>query len=212
MASKKTALAAMVVVAAVLTGCSAPAPDLDEARSAFLGGAAVPASEATISPAPETYGDVDVPDGYRVIAIRSADDPTADVLVDALEAWASDTGAVVEELSGSDPDDVEAQIIAATEEQPDLIVGAGAGVVDVFALVTSSFLDQEFLVVGAKLAEPTENVTAVVWPGAGFRGTGITPEADDDTAAVTPERAREAVKAGYASIRLGITGIVVSLP
>jgi hypothetical protein len=211
-ASTKRAIVALALVAVLLTSCSMPGDDLSAQRSAFLGGSPVPSSEATIVPEPDTYDDISVPAGYRVVAVRAAGDPTADVIVAAIEEWASDNGAELELRVGEDADGIDEQIVTASEQGPDLVVGVGAGVVDVFALLTSQLLDQQFLVVGAKLAEPTENVTSVVWPGAGFRGTGITPEADADPSAVTPERAREAMTAGFASIRLGVTGVVVSLP
>ncbi len=91
------------------------------------------------------------------------------------------------------------------------MIGAGAGVVDEFAYATAAHLDQQYLVVGAQLGEPTENVTSVVWTGATFRGTGITDD-EQDASAVTEDRALDAVSAGVASILQGLTGIVVSLP
>ncbi|RKT31123.1 hypothetical protein DEU34_3059 [Microbacterium sp. AG1240] len=212
MRSKKTALVALVLAAGLLASCSAPVDDADAQRAAFLGGAPVPVSEATIAPAPEAYHAVAVPAGYRVIAVGVASDPAGDVIAGAVEQWARANGAVFDLRIGADAEGIDEQLVTAANERPDLIVGLGAGVVDVFALTTSQLLDQQFLVVGAKLAEPTENVTSVVWPGAGFRGTGITPEADADPSAVTTPMASEAISAGFASIRLGVTGVVVSLP
>jgi hypothetical protein len=60
-------------------------------------------------------------------------------------------------------------ILTAIEMGPDLIVSAGNDLVDPLALVTASHLTQQFLVVGAELAEPTGNVTAVDWTGASGR-------------------------------------------
>lgn len=212
MESKMTKLVALVLAAGILASCSPPGDDLDAQRSAFLGGRPAPSSEATIVPLPEAYDAVAVPVDYRVIAVSSAGDPTADVIADAAAQWADENGAAFELRVGADADGIEEQLVAAADARPDLVIGLGAGVVDVFALSTSQLLDQEFLVIGAKLAEPTENVTSVVWPGAGFRGTGITPESDADPSAATPERVGEAMSAGFASIRLGVTGVVISLP
>jgi hypothetical protein len=54
--------------------------------------------------------------------------------------------------------------------RPDLVICAGNALVDALALVTASHLDQQFLVVGAQLPEPTVNVTAAIWRGASSRG------------------------------------------
>jgi hypothetical protein len=76
--------------------------------------------------------------------------------------------------------------------------------------VSTSARDADFLLVGSQLPEPTHNVTAVTWPGAQFRGTGLGND-DADTEAVTPERADEAVSAGTASVLHDLTGIVIEL-
>jgi hypothetical protein len=212
MASRSVAVCAVVLAACLLAGCAAAPDDLSEQRSAFLGGADTPAPESTIAPSPGAWDGIPAAEGYRVVVIHAEGDPTADTLVSAVHSWAATSGAEVDDVAAATPDDVETAITVVAAETPDLIVGAGAGTVDVFSLVTAQFLDQQFLVLGAQLPEPTANVTAVVWPGAGFRGTGITPDDATVDGAVTPERASAAVEAGYASIRLGVTGVVVSLP
>ena len=78
-------------------------------------------------------------------------------------------------------------------------------------MVTANHLDQQFLVVGAELAEPTHNVTAADWTGASFRGEGLGTSSTYDPASFTPERARDAVRAGVAAVLSGLTGIVIWL-
>jgi uncharacterized protein YcbX len=78
--------------------------------------------------------------------------------------------------------------------RPDLVICAGNALVDALALVTASHLDQQFLVVGAQLPEPTVNVTAAVWRDA-----------------FTTEDAGAAIRAGVASVLNDLTGIVISL-
>jgi hypothetical protein len=79
------------------------------------------------------------------------------------------------------------------------------------ALVTPNHLDQQFLVVGAELAEPTANVTATDWTGASFRGEGLGMSSEYDAATFTPERAARAVRAGVAAVLHHLTGIVIWL-
>ena len=81
--------------------------------------------------------------------------------------------------------------------------------VDAMALVTANHLEQQFLVVGAQVAEPTENVTAADWKGAGYRGEGLgLPEAFDPST-FTAERAGRALRAGVAAVLSDVTGIVI---
>jgi hypothetical protein len=94
---------------------------------------------------------------------------------------------------------------------PDLIVSAGNDLVDPLALVTASHLAQQFLVVGAELAEPTQNVTAVDWSGASFRGEGLGMSSTYDPDSFTAERCAAAIRAGVAAVLTELTGIVVWL-
>jgi hypothetical protein len=95
--------------------------------------------------------------------------------------------------------------------KPDLIISVGNALIDPLALVTASHLDQQFLVVGAELAEPTANVTAADWTGASFRGEGLGMSSNYDASTFTPARAANAIRAGAASVLTGHTGIVVWL-
>ena len=81
------------------------------------------------------------------------------------------------------------RIIEAMDLAPDLIICAGNDLVDPLALVTANHLDQQFLVIGAEVAEPTENVTAADWTGASFRGEGLGMPSAYDPATFTDERA-----------------------
>jgi hypothetical protein len=65
------------------------------------------------------------------------------------------------------------RIVEAMDLTPDLVICAGHALVDALALVTASHLDQQFLVVGAQLPEPTVNVTAAIWRGASSRGREV---------------------------------------
>ena len=94
---------------------------------------------------------------------------------------------------------------------PDLIVSAGNDLIDPLALVTASHLAQQFLVVGAELAEPTHNVTAVDWSGASFRGEGLGTSSTYDPNSFTAERCAAAIRAGVAAVLNDLTGIVVWL-
>ncbi|GGM37590.1 BMP family ABC transporter substrate-binding protein [Promicromonospora citrea] len=215
--------AALVVLLAAcgsVPGGAPAAPGADPASSAapltpaaarFAGSAERPAPEATVRPVPGTWADAGLPAGSTVVLVTRGDDAATATLTDAVRQHADAHGADLTVLRARDDDEVERRIDEAVASSADLVVGAGDGVVDVFSLVTAQYLGTQFLVVGAQLPEPTHNVTAVVWPGAEFRGTGLGNEAADP-ASVTPERARDAVGAGVASVRHGLTGIVVELP
>lgn len=78
-------------------------------------------------------------------------------------------------------------------------------------MVTPNHLSQPFLVVGAELAEPTGNVTAVDWSGASFRGEGLGASSAYDPASFTAERCAAAIRAGVAAVLNDLTGIVIWL-
>ncbi|WP_025156511.1 hypothetical protein [Leifsonia aquatica] len=211
--------AVSVAAGLALTGCAAPAPTpvstdgtaLHPLGAGFLGSVTTPTPEATIDPAPGSWDGVEPPAGYRVVLITAGDDAATTTLASGVTRWAGQRAVSLTTLAATGDDDVQAQLLRAIEKAPDLIVGAGAGVVDVFSLITAQSLHQQFLVIGAELPEPTGNATSVVWAGASFRGTGISSDDDSVPAAVTPARASDAVSAGVASVLHGLTGIVLHL-
>jgi basic membrane lipoprotein Med (substrate-binding protein (PBP1-ABC) superfamily) len=205
-------------VALALAACGT-SPDADQGTSPapligfaarFVGSAHRPAPEATVRPTPGSWDDVAVPAGYTMVLIARGDDVTTATLSAAVEHYATTHGASLTLLTARSDDEVEQRIDEAVAATPDLVVGVGDGVVDVFSLITAQYLETDFLLVGSQLPEPTHNVTAVTWPGAEFRGTGLGNDGAD-AEAVTPERAGEAVSAGAASVLHDLTGIVIEL-
>ncbi|MFJ6652008.1 BMP family ABC transporter substrate-binding protein [Microbacterium sp. NPDC091313] len=217
------------MVAALVAGCSAPevpapvtaassapsaqapspGPD-DAARAAFIGGEE-PAPEATIAPAPGSWQAAADAHGMSVTVLALAGDADGDAIALAATQWAEASGARVRIDRVADADALEAAAVDAAGAV-DLVVGAGPRTVDVLSLTTAQLLEQPFLVIGAQLAEPTENVTAVIWPGAGFRGTGISSDGSSETGAITVDRAGVALAAGTAGVRWDLSGIVIQLP
>src|SRR6185436_12714143 len=119
---------------------------------------------------------------------------------------------LLETVAVKRPDGFIDGIVEAMDLRPDLVICAGNALVDTLALVTASHLDQQFLVIGAQLPEPTVNVTAAVWRGASSRGGEVPDTAMSfDAEAVTPERAGAAIRAGVASVLSDLTGIVIWL-
>jgi hypothetical protein len=141
------------------------------------------------------------------VLLTVGDDAPTAVLVRAVQGWATETRADLEIVHADD--DMIDGIVAAMQMNPDLIVSAGDALVDPLATVTASHLDRQFLIVGAELAEPTENVTAVDWTGAAYRGEGLGTASAYDPTSFTPERAAAAVRAGVASVLTGQRGIVL---
>lgn len=218
-------LVAALGVAAGLTlaGCAPAAPGpvgtpgssgdpaLHPLGAGFLGSVTTPTPEATIDPEPGSWAGVEPPAGYEVVLITAGDDAATKTLAGGVTRWAGQRDVALTTLTATGDDEVQTQLLRAIDKAPDLIVGAGAGVVDVFSLITAQSLHQQFLVVGAELPEPTGNTTSVVWNGASFRGTGISTDEDSVAASVTPARAADAVSAGVASVLHGLTGIVLHL-
>ncbi|GGO27330.1 type 1 periplasmic-binding domain-containing protein [Microbispora bryophytorum] len=170
-----------------------------------------PAPEATITPRSGSWNGVRPPEGYRVVLLTAGDDPQTTTLVSAVTAWAEEERVSLRTLTATRSDQFVPTIGRALGMRPDLIVSAGDALVDPLALVTPNHLDQQFLVVGAELAEPTENVTAADWTGASFRGEGLGMSSAYDPGSFTPERAARAVRAGAAAVLNGMTGIVLWL-
>ena len=211
------ALASMSAVVALLGGCGSD----DTARAdegpgsvgtlgpGFHDAAVAPAPESTISPRPGSWDDVHPAPGYRAVLITTGKDRPTRTLVTAVTEWARQEHVALETLAVKRPTDFVPTISAAVAKAPDLIISAGNHLVDPLALVTATHLDQQFLVVGAEVAEPTANVTAADWTGAAFRGEGLGTPAAYNPKSFTGDRAGRALRAGVASVLSGLTGIVL---
>lgn len=229
--------AGVVVLALSLSACSAGPSDHDPARSApvlalptgaagapvvavpsagplgagFVTPSAPPPPGGTMTPTPGSWDRATPPPGYRVVLLTTRQDAGARVVSVAVEAWAAETGVDLVTVAADDPASYVASAQEAIDLHRDLIITVGDGLVDPLALVTASWLDQEFLVVGAELAEPTYNVTAADWVGASFRGEGLGAASTYDPASFTRERSARAVRAGVAAVVSGYTGYVVQV-
>lgn len=177
----------------------------------FVDPSTKPAPEATITPRPGSWDGVHPPKDYRVVLLTAGDDAPTKALVTAVEEWADDEHVDLRTIVVGNAHDAVSHIAKAMEMGPDLIVSVGNDLIDPLALVTPNHLDEKFLVVGAELAEPTHNVTAVDWDGASFRGEGLGASSTYDPASFTPERCVAAVRAGVAAVLNDLTGIVVWL-
>jgi hypothetical protein len=213
-------LLAATALALSLSGCS-PAADASTMATplpvgtlgpGFIDPAAPPAPESTIAPEPGSWDDVHPPRGYRVALLTAGSDAPTATLAAAVERWAEAEGVHLDTISVPEAADDVDGIVRAMDLGPDLVISAGNRLVDPLALVTASHLDQDFLVLGAQVPEPTMNVTASIWPGAASRGSEVPDsESSFDADAFTAQRADTAIRAGVASVLSGITGIVIRL-
>jgi len=215
------ALVAAAALAIIVAGCASSKDTLEnqpERRrvgtlgSGFIDAAAPPAPESTIRPRPGSWDAVHPPRGYHVALLTSGNDPATTTLVTAVKQWAETEQVRLETVAVTEPDGFVDGIVEAMDLTPDLVICAGNALVDALALVTASRLDQQFLVVGAQLPEPTVNVTAAIWRGASSRGSEVLDTASSfDANAFTPRRAAAAIRAGVANVLSDITGIVIWL-
>lgn len=208
------ALGLTLSVLVVLTGCGA-AGEGDAAAGPRTGSQyeVVPEPGRTIAPAPPEAAEEGSLVGYRMAVVVPDDSGASSVMLDAVHTFARGRGAELTEVRAATEDEggVSAALAEALAIEPDLVIGLGEPVADVFSFETAQWLSQQFLVVGAQLAEPTENVTAVIWDGATSRGSAATADGALDDASVTPARAAAAAAAGVTSVRAGITGVVLDL-
>jgi hypothetical protein len=215
------ALSAASTLAFLLSGCgfaddwSGPRSELHPVGAlapGFMDAAAPPAPGATLTPRPGSWDSVHPPQGYRVVLLTAGDDAATTTLSTAVTEWATAEDVSLKTVTVTEPDRAIDGIVEAMELGPDLIVSAGAELVDPLAVVTASHLDRQFLIVGAQLPEPTGNVTAAIWHGASSRGSEVPDSStSNDPDAVTPERAGAAVRAGVASVLSDLTGIVIRI-
>lgn len=214
------AVAILAATAALIAGCdsgddwSQPHPEpaaIGALGPGFVAPSTTPAPESTITPQPGSWAGVHPPRDYRVVLLTAGDDNPTRALVTAVQEWAGDEHVDLRTIAVGNAHDAISSIARAMEMGPDLIVSAGNDLIDPLALVTPSHLDEKFLVVGAELAEPTHNVTAVDWDGASFRGEGLGASSTYDPASFTRDRCAAAIRAGVAAVLNDLTGIVVWL-
>ncbi|MER6690898.1 hypothetical protein [Streptomyces minutiscleroticus] len=212
------AAATLAAAAALLTGCAfgddwsqphARPSAVGEPGAGFVDPSSPPTPEATVTPRPGSWSGVRPSADYRVVLLTSGDDRPTRTLVTAVEEWAEDEDVDLRTVTADGPSDILPAVDRAIGMHPDLVVGAGDDLVDPLATVTPSHLSQQFLVVGAELAEPTHNVTAVDWTGGSFRGEGLGASSTYDPDSFTAARCAAAVRAGVAAVLSGWTGIVL---
>ncbi len=180
-----------------------------ELAAGFVAPGETPTPEATIVPEAGSWDGIHPREGYRVVLLTAGDDTPTRALVTAVTEWADDEDVDLRTVEADRSTDLVTGITEAVDMGPDLVISAGNDLVDPLALVTASHLDQEFLVVGAEIGEPTANVTAVDWSGASFRGEGVTAASEYDPGSFTAERCAAAVRAGVGAVLGGMTGVVV---
>jgi hypothetical protein len=212
-------LLAGVVATAVLAGGCGSGDDWSRPRPkpaavgalgpGFVDAATPPAPEATVTPRPGSWDRVRPSKGYRVVLLTAGKDAQTRTLVDAVRAWARQEHVSLKTITATRADQYIPSIGKAIDLAPHLIISAGNDLIDPLAAVSANHLDQQFLVVGAELAEPTANVTAADWTGASFRGEGLGMSSAYDPGTFTPERAGRAVRAGVAAVLTHLTGIVL---
>ncbi|MFT4305678.1 MAG: hypothetical protein QM604_02165 [Microbacterium sp.] len=211
--ARVAAVAATGVLLAALTACSDPwdsphaAPTAVGVPAAGFIPTSTPSPESTVNPVAGSWDGVDPSTGYRVVLLTAGDDSTTAALVSAVEAWAGEEAVELRTVHADDG--LIAGITTAMDMNPDLIISAGDDLIDPLATVTANHLDVSFLIVGAEVAEPTYNVTAVDWTGAGYRGEGLGTATDYDPESFTAERCESAVRAGVAAVLTGLTGVVL---
>jgi hypothetical protein len=206
------AITALLACAVGLSGCAA---DWNRPHAvAVLGSpgpgfspSATPAPESTLNPRAGSWDDIRPAAGYRVVLLTAGSDRPAKRVAAAVRSWARDEDVDLRTVD-ADRDHVQG-IVRAIDQKPDLVISAGNALVDALALVTASHLDQQFLIVGAEVAEPTTNVTAVDWTGASFRGEGLGMSSHYDPASFTSERCGRGVRAGVAAVLTELTGVVL---
>ncbi|MFT3796938.1 hypothetical protein [Microbacterium sp.] len=203
------ALAALVTVAVVGCAASGPHPATTAIGTPAAGFAplSAPSPEATVNPISGSWDGVRPSPGYRIVLLSGGDDPTSAALSDAVHAWADEVDADLRTVSAED--DAIGGIVEAMDLEPELIVSVDDGLIDALAMVTPNHLEVPFLILGAELAEPTYNVTAVDWTGAGFRGEGLGTATHFDAESFTPERCADAIRAGTTAVLTGMTGVVL---
>jgi len=218
---RRVAALAAAATLAVVSGCAASEdtsklqaqrPPNSRLGSGFIDVTAPPAPESTIRPRPGSWDAVRPPRDYHVVLLTAGNDRATTTLVAGVQQWAKAERVRLETVAPTKPELFVNGIVEAMNREPDLVICAGNTLVDALALVTASHLNQQFLVVGAQLPEPTVNVTAAIWRGASSRGKEVPDTSSSfDPHAFTPRHVDAAIRAGVASVLSDITGIVIWL-
>jgi hypothetical protein len=180
-------------------------------------------SSQVINPDPGSWKDVRPASAYRVLVLaagkdaHTATDAQVKILVDAAEKWAREEDRVklkVRYLHNAHEyiRDIDS---AAKHDHADMIVTAGNSLVDPVAVVSANYAGdqrQQFLVLGAEVAEPTVNIAATDWKGSAYLGEGLDQALYYDPAEVTAQRAYAALRAGAAAVLEGYTSVIVRIP
>jgi hypothetical protein len=143
-----------------------------------------------------------------VLAVEGTSEGTADMTaaLQKVRDFAREHDAILTVADiGEDPVDADALLQSALLDEPDVLVVLGGSLASALDRVSAANLGQQFLILGAQLPEPTENVTAVVWPGADTRG-------GDSAEPALSARTGEALEVGLTAVAGLTTGIVVALP
>jgi hypothetical protein len=214
------AAAALGVTALLLAGCDSadawasphpiPTPKGSIAPD-FVYPTSSPSPGATITPKPGSWDALHPSAGYRVVLLTYGNDAATRTVATAVKDWAKAEHVDLRTMVPANDKDTIPSITKAIGMKPDLIVSAGNDLIDPLTVVTASNLQQRFLIVGAELAEPTYNVTAVDWNGASFRGEGLDMSSAYDPATFSAQRCAAAIRAGTAAVLSNLTGIVVWL-
>ncbi len=209
------------MIALTLTACAAAALEVPDPGGTAASVLPAPPADSTTSshPAPGRTVEAAAPAargdlrGVRIAVVVPDDGATSRSLQAAVRSFAEVNGLTVDEfVATGDAASIDSAFAEALATEPHIVVGLGAGCVDAFAYNSSQWLDQDFLLLGAQVAEPTANVAAVVWEGATSRGSGAPADGDLDDSAVSAGRAAEAVAVGLTTVMSGESGIVLHLP
>jgi hypothetical protein len=188
------------------------APDVDDYYSSQV-----------INPDPATWNKVRPSGDYRVLVLAAGkDEHTAEnrqvaILINAVRRWAEAEDRVKLKVRYlSDPHSfIQGLDDAAKHDHADLIVTAGNSLVEPVAAVSANYAGedpQQFLVLGAEVAEPTANIAATDWTGSAYLGEGLQESLYYHPAAVTAPRAYAALRAGAAAVLSGYKSVIVRIP
>jgi hypothetical protein len=177
----------------------------------FVTPSAPPPPGGTMTPSAGSWSSAHAPDGYRVVLLSSDEDAQTKVLSKVVRTWATKNGIALTRVSAKDPATQLASIDEAIDLKSDLVISVGQSLADPLAVVTASWLDQDFLLLGSELAEPTYNVTAAIWQDGSYRGGASESAATYDPKLFTPARITRALSAGIAAVVSGYDGYVVKV-